>query len=141
MMASKKDVDFRIAVIEEAVRMGRAGEESYLMKVCLKHGISLPTLHRWMRQVKSLPRSEWGVALQPSPRRGRPPLAEITAGAWEYFIDLIRHGSTFRAAYLACVARAERDRWAVPSENTFRRRLTREDLSLLRRRALSEFDI
>ena len=111
------------------------------MKVCFKHGISLPTLHRWMRQVKSLPRSEWDVALQPSYRRGRPPLAEMTAEAWEYFLSLLRHGSTFRAAYLACVARAENEGWAVPSENTFRRRLAREDPSLLRRRALSEFDI
>lgn len=124
--------------------MGRAGEESYLMKVCIKHGISLSTLHRWMGMVRSLPRSEWEFVLRVryGARGDRIySYADISPDAWEYFLDQIRHGKSCKAAHFACTARAKDKGWMVPSESTLRRRLAREDLSLLRRRAFVEFDI
>ena len=132
-----KDVELRIAIIEEAVQRGRTGEAFCLAKVCLKHEISTSTLSRWMAKVKNLPRAEWRVALQPH-YKGRQKFADITPEAWEYFVEQYRLGAPCVAAYRACVDRA----WTVPSLKTFQRRLARENLLIPnRRRNLAVFDV
>lgn len=145
MGADTKDVDFRIAVIEEAIQLGRTGELAYSMKVCIKHEISLPTLYLWMRKVKGLPRSEWATALQVRHGGGHGcgvAFSYITPEAWEYFLDQYRQCVSCQAAYKACVDRAQHEGWKVPSLTTLRRRLARENLVLpARRRCFVGVDI
>ena len=143
MEADTKDVDFRIAVIEEAIQLKHAGELDCLAKACIKHEISLPTLYLWIRRVRGLPRSEWATALR-ARYKGRQKFADITPEAWEYFLDQYRRCASCNAAHKACVDRAQHEGWKVPSESALRRRLTRENLVLPARRrcrCLDGFDI
>ena len=136
-----KDVELRIAIIEEAVQRGRTGEAFCLAKVCIKHEISTATLSRWMAKVKNLPRSEWRAALQGRHNGGRKPMA-IAPEVWGYFVDQYRLGAPCLAAHRMCVDRAQREGWTVPSLKTFQRRLARENLLVPnRRRNLAVFDV
>jgi hypothetical protein len=143
MEADTKDVDFRIAVIEEAVQLKHAGEPTFLEKVCAKHEISLPTLYLWIRRVRGLPRSEWASALQVRYKGSREySHADITPEAWEYFLDQYRRCASCKAAHKACVERSNREGWKVPSARALQRKLERENLVLpSRRRCLVGFDI
>jgi len=143
MGADTKDVDFRIAVIEEAIQLEHAGEPTCLAKVCIKHKISLPTLYLWIRRVRGLPRSEWATALRARYKGSREySHAEITPEAWEYFLDQYRRGASYHAAHKACVERSNREGWKVPSARSLQRKLERENLVLpSRRRCLAGFDI
>ncbi len=136
-----KDVELRIAIIEEAVQRGRTGEAFCLAKGCIKHEISTSTLSRWMAKVKNLPRSEWAAALQPC-YKGRQKVAYIAPEVWGYFVDQYRLGAPCLAAHRMCVDRAQREGWTVPSLKTFQRRLARENLLVPnRRRNLAVFDV
>lgn len=133
-----KSVEIQIAAIEEAIRLGRAGEAAYLMKVCAQYEIDNSTLARWMGKVKNLPRSEWPTALQGC-YKGRQ-FSDMTPEAWEFFVGQYRQSASISAAHKACLARAPHEGWQVPSERTFQRKLAREKLLLPRRRRYADFD-
>lgn len=134
-----KNIETRIAAIEEAIQLGRANETAYLAKVCVKYEIGQATLCRWMAKVKSVPRPDWPDALRPSYKPRQP--TAIQPEAWEYFLDRYRQSRSLSTAHKAYAERARSEGWQVLSEMTLKRRLAREGLRLPRRRSFSEFDI
>lgn len=136
---STKDVDFRITVIEEAVRLGRAGEPAHMAKICAKYELSIPTLYRWMNAVEGLPRQGWAAALQVR-YKGRQKFADITPDAWEFFVKMYRETASAEMAHKYCIDRAKQKGWAVPSARTLQRKLVREGLMFPRGRFV-KFDL
>lgn len=134
-----KDVEVRIAAVEEAVGRGRANEAGYLMKVCAKYEIDKQTLIRWMAKVKNIPRPQWEDALRPS-FKGRQP-TDIQPEAWEYFVERYRQSGSISAAHQAYVDRALSENWPALSRAILRRRLVHGGLLIPRHRSLPEFDI
>ncbi|MDT8382987.1 MAG: DNA-binding domain-containing protein [Gammaproteobacteria bacterium] len=92
-------------------------------------GVSKAALYRWFDTVKGQPRGEW-VELLASQYKGRTVTASMTPAAWSFFKKRYEEidPPNIAEAYQEVVAEGLRQKWDVPSENTFRRRMKREGL-------------
>lgn len=131
-----------VHIVHEKIASGRKLDA--MKEVSESTGISVPTLYRYLAQVRDYDRSDWLPALLPF-RTGRPAEKDFEQEAFEIFkADYLR---VEKPAASACYERLKRiaqaRNWQLPCLKTIMRKLTREiprDVLTLARDGKDAFD-